>query len=107
MATYRTQQEKMEILAAYNHKFRNLKMIRLGLVAMVTVIFFNMRKLSRTGLFGISMFLFCAGALGTAVVTFVIKSMLYCPLCGEHYGYKSGYFQSVPGVCPHCNERLK
>lgn len=102
-----TTEEKMTVATAYVKKMRKLMAIRLGLIAFVTLIFLNMKTLSRMGFSQLSLGAFMVCALAVAGLWIFSQSNTYCPFCGERFGYWTSKLEILPDQCPKCSEKIK
>ena len=102
-----TTEEKMAVATAYVKKMRKLMAIRLGLIAFFSLIFFNMKTLSRMGLTELALgsFMVCAVVVGG--LSIYSQANLHCPFCGERFGYWTSKLEILPDECPKCGERIK
>ena len=102
-----TTEEKIEVATAYVKKMRKLMAVRIGLIAFVSLIFFNMKTLSRMGFTELALGAFSVCALAVAILSLISQANLYCPFCGQRFGYWASKLEILPDQCPKCNERIK
>ena len=102
-----TTEEKTEIATVYVKKMRKLMAIRLGLIAFFSLIFFNMKTLSRMGLTELALGAFMVCAVVISGLSIYSHANLYCPFCGERFGYWTSKTEILPDECPKCSERIK
>ena len=103
MNTPVTTEEKMAVATAYVKKMRKLMAIRLALFVPLSYIFFNMRNLD-TGKALCAFMVLAAILCGLAINS---QANLYCPFCGERFGYWISKLEILPDECPECGERIK
>ena len=107
MNTPVTGEEKMAVATAYVKKMRKLMVARLGLIAVASLIFLNMKTLSRMGLTELALGAFIVCALAVAILSLISQANLYCPFCGQRFGYWTSKLEILPDQCPKCSERIK
>ena len=107
MNTPVTTEEKMEIASVYVMKMRKLMVVRIGLIAFDSLIFFNMKTLSRMGYTELTLGAFGICALAVAVLSLISQANLHCPFCGQRFGYWTSKLEILPDECPKCGERIK
>ena len=103
MNTPVTGEEKMAVATAYVKKMRKLMAIRLALFVSLSYVFFNMKNLDTRMALGAFMIL-AVILCGLAIYS---QANLYCPFCGQRFGYWTSKLEILPDQCPKCSERIK
>lgn len=102
-----TTEEKMEVATAYVKKMRKLTAARFAIAGIFVLIFSNMKTLSRMGITELSLGAFMVCGITMAVLSIYSQANLYCPFCGERFGYWTSKLEILPEQCPKCGERIK
>lgn len=107
MNTPVTTEEKMAVATTYIKKMRKLLIARFSIAAILILIFFNMKKMSRMGFTELALGIFMVCGLALAGLSIYSQANLYCPFCGERFGYWTSKLEILPDECPKCGERIK